>query len=71
MPIRSEASATSTNGATGTDPRETTVDMKKAPDRPEHDHALKEVDAAALAVARTPAQVVEVLRYTLTGALPV
>ena len=24
---------------------------------PEHDHALKEVDAAALAVARTPAEV--------------
>ncbi|MBN8291576.1 YtoQ family protein [Rhodobacter sp. NTK016B] len=38
--------------------------------RPEHDHALKEVDAAALAVAREPAQVVEILRYVLTGALP-
>lgn len=37
---------------------------------PEHDHALKEVDAAALAVAREPAQVVEILRYVLTGALP-
>ena len=36
----------------------------------EHDHALKEVDAAALAVAREPAQVVEILRYVLTGALP-
>ncbi|WP_121631328.1 YtoQ family protein [Tropicibacter alexandrii] len=36
----------------------------------EHDHALKEVDAAALAVARTPDQVVQVLRYVLTGALP-
>ena len=36
----------------------------------EHDHALKEVDAAALAVARDPAQVVEILRYVLTGALP-
>jgi YtoQ family protein len=29
----------------------------------EHDHALKEVDRAALAVAREPEQVVEVLRY--------
>lgn len=37
---------------------------------PEHDHALKEVDAAALAVAREPGQVVEILRYVLTGALP-
>lgn len=37
---------------------------------PEHQHALKEVHAAALAVAETPAQVVEVLRYVLTGALP-
>ncbi len=37
---------------------------------PEHDHALKEVDAAALAVARTPAQVVEILQYVLTGHLP-
>ncbi len=37
---------------------------------PEHDHALKEVDAAALAVAREPGQVVDVLRYVLTGALP-
>jgi len=27
------------------------------------DHALKEVDAAALAVARTPAQVIDVLAY--------
>ena len=30
---------------------------------PEHDHALKEVDRAALAVAREPEQVVEILRY--------
>ncbi len=36
----------------------------------EHDHALKEVDAASLAVARTPDQVVQVLRYVLTGSLP-
>lgn len=37
---------------------------------PEHDHALKEVDAAALAVARELGQVVEILRYVLTGQLP-
>ena len=29
----------------------------------EHTHALKEVDAAALAVCRTPEQVVEILKY--------
>lgn len=37
---------------------------------PDHQHALKEVDAAALAVADDPRQVVEVLRYVLTGTLP-
>ncbi len=37
---------------------------------PDHAHALKEVDAAALAVAQEPAQVVEILRYVLTGTLP-
>ena len=37
---------------------------------PEHDHALKEVNAAALAVARSPAQVVQMLRYVLDGSLP-
>jgi YtoQ family protein len=37
---------------------------------PEHQHALKEVHAAAQAVAETPEQVVDVLRYTLTGKLP-
>ena len=37
---------------------------------PDHAHALKEVDAAALAVAEEPRQVVEILRYVLTGALP-
>lgn len=37
---------------------------------PDHQHALKEVDAAALAVAEEPRQVVEILRYVLTGALP-
>ncbi|MBP0481431.1 YtoQ family protein [Sagittula salina] len=36
----------------------------------EHDHALKEVDAAALAMARTPAQVVQILTYVLNGTLP-
>ena len=37
---------------------------------PEHQHALKEVHAAALAVAEEPKQVVEILRYVLTSALP-
>ncbi len=37
---------------------------------PEHGHALKEVDAAALAVAERPAQVVDILRYVLDGTLP-
>ena len=36
----------------------------------QHDHALKEVDRAALAVAREPEQVVELLRYAIDGALP-
>ncbi|ADB53312.1 YtoQ family protein [Conexibacter woesei] len=36
----------------------------------QHDHALKEVDRAALAVAREPEQVVDVLRYVLNGTLP-
>lgn len=36
----------------------------------DHQHALKEIDAAALAVAETPAQVVQILRYTLDGELP-
>ena len=35
----------------------------------DHDHALKEVDRAALAVAREPEQVVDLLRYVLDGAL--
>ncbi|MEA2171783.1 MAG: hypothetical protein QOF76_5083 [Solirubrobacteraceae bacterium] len=34
-----------------------------------HDHALKEVDRAALAVAREPEQVAAILRYVLTGEL--
>lgn len=37
---------------------------------PENAHALKEVDAAALAVAETPEQVVAILRYVIDGALP-
>ncbi|MGR3621430.1 YtoQ family protein [Pseudophaeobacter sp.] len=37
---------------------------------PAHQHALKEVHAAALAVAEEPSQVVEILRYVLTGSLP-
>ena len=36
----------------------------------DHQHALKEVDAAALAVAEEPRQVVEILRYVLAGTLP-
>ena len=36
----------------------------------DHAHALKEVDGAALAVTEEPGQVVEILRYVLTGALP-
>lgn len=37
---------------------------------PDHAHALKEVDAAALAVCETPEQVVQVLAYVLKGTLP-
>ena len=33
---------------------------------PEHTHALKEVDAAALAVTESPQQVVEVLAYVMS-----
>ena len=36
---------------------------------PDHQHALKEVDAAALAVAQTPDQVVAILRYVIEGKL--
>jgi YtoQ family protein len=35
----------------------------------EHQHALKEVDAAALAVTTTPAQVVEILDYVINDQL--
>ena len=37
---------------------------------PDHAHALKEVDAAALAVVETPAQVAQIIEYVLTGNLP-
>ena len=37
---------------------------------PDHAHALKEVDAAALAVVKEPAQVVQILQYVLKGELP-
>lgn len=37
----------------------------------DHQHALKEVDAAALAVCEDPRQVAEILRYVLSGELPV
>ena len=36
----------------------------------EHQHPLKEVDAAALAVTDDPAKVADILRYVLTGELP-
>ncbi len=36
---------------------------------PDHQHALKEVDAAALVVAETPEQVAQALRYVVTGSL--
>ena len=37
---------------------------------PDHAHALKEVDAAALAVVETPVQVAQILAYVLEGRLP-
>ena len=37
---------------------------------PEHQHPLKEVDAAALAVVETPQQVIDILRYVTQGTLP-
>ncbi len=37
---------------------------------PDHQHPLKEVHAAALAVAEEPRQVVDILSYVLTGKLP-
>ena len=35
----------------------------------DHTHALKEVDAAALAVAQSPEQVVRILDYVIEGRL--
>ena len=35
----------------------------------EHQHALKEVDAAALAVVETPAEIVSILQYVIDGTL--
>ncbi len=35
----------------------------------DHQHALKEVDAAALAVVETPRQVAEILHYVMNGTL--
>jgi YtoQ family protein len=32
---------------------------------PDHDHALKEIDRAAMATAREPEQVVDILRYVM------
>jgi YtoQ family protein len=37
---------------------------------PEHQHALKEVHASALAVTEDPSKVADILRYVLTGRLP-
>jgi YtoQ family protein len=37
---------------------------------PDANHALKEIDRAAMATAETPAQVVDLLRYVLEGRLP-
>ena len=35
----------------------------------EHQHALKEVDAAALAVVETPAEILRILQYVIDGTL--
>lgn len=35
-----------------------------------HQHALKEIDAAALVVAETPQQIADALRYVIEGSLP-
>ena len=35
----------------------------------EHQHALKEVDAAALAIVETPAEIVRILQYVIDGKL--
>ncbi len=38
---------------------------------PELTHALKEVDASALAVASDPGEVVDIMKYVINGKLPV
>lgn len=38
--------------------------------RPEHQHALKEINAAALVVAEKPEQIAQALHYVLDGTLP-
>ena len=35
----------------------------------DHQHALKEVDAAALAVVETPDEIARILRYVMDGTL--
>ena len=37
---------------------------------PDHAHALKEVDGAALAVIERPSQAVDILTYVIEGTLP-
>lgn len=37
---------------------------------PEHAHALKEVDAAALATAETSQQIIDIIDYVINGKLP-
>ena len=37
---------------------------------PDHAHALKEVDGAALAVIEQPSQAVDILTYVIEGTLP-
>ena len=38
-------------------------------DGPEHQHALKEIDGAALAVVDTPEKITKILNYVINGAL--
>jgi YtoQ family protein len=35
----------------------------------DHQHALKEIDAAALAVTKTPKEVMQILDYVINGTL--
>ena len=43
------------------------IDVLIIQHKAEHAHALKEVDAAAMAWAQTPQQVVEILKYVTAG----